>query len=1536
MANTSADTAWVDILPSMQGFLPALRGAVGNAAGQVGTQAGRDFGAGFQQTAVSSVEAASAKLAAARDKEADAAGKLRVAEQKLDDVRNSGRASAAQLVSAEENLARAQRGHASAMETTERAARNLNDSQEAGTKSAGQLEGALSGLGGKASGAATSGLDSIKESIAGLAAGAVGGAALMSAFWDNVSAGMDNDKLSAQLGLTEQDSARAGKVAGELYRNAYGDSLADVNEAVRAVVNNIGADFGDVDFQSITAKVMNLSTAFDVDLGDTTAAVGQLMRTGMAKDATEALDIVTAGFQSGIDKSGDFLDTLNEYGVQFNKLGIDGPVALGLLSQGLQAGARDSDLVADAIKEFSIRAVDGSKTTADGFKAIGLDAETMGSKIGQGGNVAEQALTLTLKKLREIPDPVARAQAATALFGSQAEDLGNALFALDPATASMANVAGAADRMDKTLSDNFGTRLEVWKRNLTTFAQEGMLALADGFSTGKTEAGGWQGALQTVGSVVRDVFDFLSGTAVPALQAFGGWVQDNTSWLVPLAGAVAAFAATLKVVTAVQTAYRAVLQAYAIWTYSSAAATGLFSGAMNLLKVAFLTNPIGIIIAALVALGVGLYLAWTHSETFRSIVMGALSAIGAAAVWVWENVLRPVFDALVVAWNAVAFGISWAWSNLIKPAWDAVSAAASWLWNTVLMPVFTAIGIGWSALVTGVQWAWDNILQPTWNFIQAAASFLLTFLAVVIFGPILLAWKALTIAFQWAWDNILHPVWIAVETAARWLWENVLTQIFTAIGFAWNLLLTGIQWAWDNVLHPVWIALEVAARWLWDNVLMPIWTAMGFAWNLLLTGIQWAWDNVLHPAWIALEMAARWLWENVLMPIFAAIGFAWNLLLTGIQWVWDNVLHPVWVAIETAARWLYDNVLLPIFRGLGIEWRWLMDGIQWVWDNVLHPVWLALEAAARWLWDNVLSPIFRSISDAWGAMTAGMQWAYDHIIKPFIIDPFAAAIGFLKGAFDTAVSGIQVAWDRIKGIAAIPINFVIRTVLRDGLFAAWNWVLDQLGIGSWHVDRNAGWLQGISGFAGGGQIDGPYQGPAADNMLALVGNDGLIRVNPHEWVQPVSSVDYYGQDTMEAIQQKRIPREVLATYATGGQIFDFTRRAFPRAKLNSAYRPGDPGYHGSNQAADMGEAGFSGGTGRPYIAGMKKWWVDNFGRSTEEIIYDGIGSSAATNVKNGAFHPYSAAIQAQHRNHLHVAETGALSGAVAGGPGGDGGGEVETPWYMSLWKTIEGAKNWLKDSIKSVGELAGRFGRGPLVGWLGELPGKIVGAAWDKISGTVGNLFTSFAANVSGSGTTPSGGSPALKQQAFQIGRSFGFSGAATEAAIDYIVSNESGWNPRAQNPTSTASGLWQHVRGTWQANRPNTASRFANMKDAPTDLQDVAGFNYIQGKFGNPVAARAYWQAHHYYDAGGMWPSGTLGTNTSGGDERVLAPEQDDYFRRFVDVADRVTSGDRRALIQTVNLNVRDNDTAFQAIDELEHRLRVADLGGRYAWTST
>jgi hypothetical protein len=70
------------------------------------------------------------------------------------------------------------------------------------------------------------------------------------------------------------------------------------------------------------------------------------------------------------------------------------------------------------------------------------------------------------------------------------------------------------------------------------------------------------------------------------------------------------------------------------------------------------------------------------------------------------------------------------------------------------------------------------------------------------------------------------------------------------------------------------------------------------------------------------------------------------------------------------------------------------------------------------------------------------------------------------------------------------------------------------------------------GFAAGGQIGGYSPSKTADNIPAWL--------TAREWVHPVDSVDYYGPQIMTAIQKKEVPREVLATFATGalGKIGD--------------------------------------------------------------------------------------------------------------------------------------------------------------------------------------------------------------------------------------------------------------------------------------------------------------------------------------------------------------------------------------------------------------
>jgi hypothetical protein len=140
-----------------------------------------------------------------------------------------------------------------------------------------------------------------------------------------------------------------------------------------------------------------------------------------------------------------------------------------------------------------------------------------------------------------------------------------------------------------------------------------------------------------------------------------------------------------------------------------------------------------------------------------------------------------------------------------------------------------------------------------------------------------------------------------------------------------------------------------------------------------------------------------------------------------------------------------------------------------------------------------------------------------------------------------------------------------------------------------------------------------------------------------------------------------------------------------------------------------------------------------------------------------------------------------------------------------------------------------------------------------------------------------------------------GWGSGAQFSAVDQIISHESGWNPTAQNPSSTASGLFQEIDGTWRAYRRPSAAGYAKMRLAPVNEQAWGGLNYIAGRYGSPSAAWSFWQGHHYYDDGGLLGDGMTGANASGFDERVLSPRQTVAFERLVNVLDR--SGDTATL---------------------------------------
>jgi TP901 family phage tail tape measure protein len=68
----------------------------------------------------------------------------------------------------------------------------------------------------------------------------------------------------------------------------------------------------------------------------------------------------------------------------------------------------------------------------------------------------------------------------------------------------------------------------------------------------------------------------------------------------------------------------------------------------------------------------------------------------------------------------------------------------------------------------------------------------------------------------------------------------------------------------------------------------------------------------------------------------------------------------------------------------------------------------------------------------------------------------------------------------------------------------------------------------------GGYIKGPGT-PTSDSILLPTGNGGLIRASDTEFMQPASSVSYYGTDFMEDLRARRIPKEIISA-AMGGAI----------------------------------------------------------------------------------------------------------------------------------------------------------------------------------------------------------------------------------------------------------------------------------------------------------------------------------------------------------------------------------------------------------------
>ena len=177
------------------------------------------------------------------------------------------------------------------------------------------------------------------------------------------------------------------------------------------------------------------------------------------------------------------------------------------------------------------------------------------------------------------------------------------------------------------------------------------------------------GALQIAGDIISGAFSVLK-VVIPPVVNLVKFLGDNFSWIGPIAAGLATGIGVLTAAIKINAAVTAIsangFKAWAASAKIAGTATKIFVGVQKVLNLVMSANPVGIVIAAVVALGTAFVLLYKKCEPFRNFINGIGAGIkkGFLAVVNWfkglpsffGNLFSKIGEGIKNGFNAV---ISW-------------------------------------------------------------------------------------------------------------------------------------------------------------------------------------------------------------------------------------------------------------------------------------------------------------------------------------------------------------------------------------------------------------------------------------------------------------------------------------------------------------------------------------------------------------------------------------------------------------------------------------------------------------------------------------------------------------------------------------------------------------------------------------------------------------------------------------------------------------------------------------------------------------
>jgi hypothetical protein len=330
------------------------------------------------------------------------------------------------------------------------------------------------------------------------------------------------------------------------------------------------------------------------------------------------------------------------------------------LTQGHIEGLANSLEKMSGVAAENIQAGQNMLLTFTNIKGVNFDAATktaLDMSVALGTDASSSAMQLG----KALNDPIKGVGALSKVGVTFDEGQRKSIKSM----VAMGNTAGAQQVILKELSKEFGGSA---KAAGETMAGK-MEILKAKFGDVR------QSLVEKLLPAMTKLMDFITNTALPAIQSMGKFLSDNAAIIVPVVAVIGTLIAAFKIMGLLMKAQAAINIAFG-----------------TSLDIAF--GPVTLIIVGIAALAAGLIYAYKHSETFRKIVDGAFKAVGSAFSAAW-GLIKAGFGWLKSNWPYVLgilvgpFGLAAAY---IYKHWDAVvgfvkgipgklAAGAKGMWN---------------------------------------------------------------------------------------------------------------------------------------------------------------------------------------------------------------------------------------------------------------------------------------------------------------------------------------------------------------------------------------------------------------------------------------------------------------------------------------------------------------------------------------------------------------------------------------------------------------------------------------------------------------------------------------------------------------------------------------------------------------------------------------------------------------------------------------------------------------------------------------